>query len=191
MAETTIDITDLLPGDVLLFSYEPDDVISTAIHLVTASPVSHAALCYSTRPESMIAEETPPNAARNPADERFAGRTVYVRRFAKPADLSRVTAAAAGYCDEQEPYPPMGELVLLGLVLLFERNAPDTRLGALISEILEHACQVVSDWINRQKYPKHSMPMVCSQFVAQCYQDCGPSYQLHFDSCSGVDTDIG
>ena len=51
-----MDIKDLKPGDVLLFSGEKGSFISEAIMFLTNSPVSHAALVYSD--PANIVEET-------------------------------------------------------------------------------------------------------------------------------------
>ncbi len=100
-----MNINDLKAGDILLFSPEKGSFISWAITYLTDAPVSHAAMFYEEKSQSII-EETPPQVAINHAAERFEGREIYVRRLNSKEDLplSPVIEKAQNYLNNAEPY---------------------------------------------------------------------------------------
>ena len=170
-----MDIKDLRPGDVLLFSGEKGSYISEAIMFLTDAPVSHAALAY--EPSSSIVEETPPAVQVNEAAARFPGRTISVMRHtpAQP-NYTPVLDAAKGYLNNEEPYGK-SNLYLVGLLLIYRKFTPHTALQRIIIKILKKVTASIINYFNEHKYPG-KLPMVCSQFVYQCYEDAGPAYQL-------------
>lgn len=170
-----MEIKDLQPGDVLLFSGEKGSFISEAIMFLTDAPVSHAALTYT--PSSSIVEETPPAVQVNEAAERFPGRTISVMRHT-PAQSSYtpVLNAATGYLNNEEPYAN-ANLYLVGALLIYRKFTPHTALQQVIIRILKKITSAIIDYYNEHKYPG-KLPMVCSQFVYQCYEDAGPGYRL-------------
>ena len=174
-----MDINDLKPGDVLLFSGEKGSFISEAIMFLTNSPVSHAALVYSD--PSTIVEETPPAVQVNPAKTRFEGRTIYVNRLKKePTSLSPVIGAATGYVNDDEPYA-MSNLYLVGLLLIYKKFTVSTPVQKAMIKILKRLTAHIIDYINRHKTPG-KLPMVCSQFVYQCFEDAGGEYKLRIQN---------
>jgi hypothetical protein len=174
-----MDINDLKSGDVLLFSGEKGSFISEAIMFLTNSPVSHAALVYSD--PSTIVEETPPAVQVNPARKRFEGRTVYVNRLKKePTSLSPVIEAAAGYVNDDEPYA-MSNLYLVGLLLIYKKFTASTPVQKAMIKILKRLTAHIIDYINKHKTPG-KLPMVCSQFVYQCFEDAGGEYRLNIQN---------
>jgi hypothetical protein len=175
LEQRKMDINDLKPGDVLLFSGEKGSSISEAIMFLTNSPVSHAALVYSDPNE--VVEETPPSVQVNPAKKRFEGRTIYVNRLKKqPASLAPVIEAATRYVNNDEPYA-MSNLYLVGLLLIYKRFTPSTPVQKAMSKILKRLAAKIIDYINKQKSPG-KLPMVCSQFVYQCFEDAGGDYRI-------------
>lgn len=170
-----MDINDLNPGDVLLFSGEKGSFISEAIMFLTNAPVSHAALAYS--PSSSIIEESPPAVQTNPAAKRFEGRKITVMRLDPPQpDYAPVIASANGYLNKQEPYAD-ANLYLVGMLLIYRKFTPNTLLQRITIKILKKLTAGIISYYNRYKTPG-KLPMVCSQFVYQCYDDAGKHYRL-------------
>lgn len=168
-------VRDLQAGDVLLFSPEEGSWISKAITWLTDAPVSHAAMTYQI-PTKLI-EETPPAVRVAEATIRFPGRTVHVMRLNKPIeDFKPVMDAAAQYLNGEAPYA-MNNLYLLGVLLIYKKFSPSDTTQKIILRILKRLTEKLLDAINQMKYPdKH--PMVCSQFVFECYQEAGKAYRL-------------
>ncbi len=183
-----MEIKDLQPGDVLLFSGEEGSLISKAIMWLTDAPVSHAAMAYN--PSSIIVEETPPAVQTNPADERFVDRTISVMRRTPPqSNYDPVLEAATGYLNAEEPYAN-ANLYLVGALLIYRKFAPDTLVQRIIIKILKKITASIITYFNEHKYPG-KRPMVCSQFVFQCYEDGGTDYQLRIkDGVLGSTLDI-
>ena len=172
-------VRDLQAGDVLLFSAEEGSWISKAITWLTDAPVSHAAMTYQI-PTKMI-EETPPAVRVAEATMRFPGRTVHVMRLNKPIDdFKPVMDVAAQYLNGEAPYAT-NNLYLLGILLLYKKFTPSDTTQKVIMRILKRLTERLLNAINQHKYPdKH--PMVCSQFVFECYQEAGKAFQLTIKS---------
>lgn len=172
-------VRDLQAGDVLLFSAEEGSWISKAITWLTDAPVSHAAMTYQI-PTKMI-EETPPAVRVAEATMRFPGRTIHVMRLNKPIDdFKPVMDVAAQYLNGEAPYAT-NNLYLLGILLLYKKFTPSDTTQKVIMRILKRLTQRLLNAINQHKYPdKH--PMVCSQFVFECYQEAGKAFQLTIKS---------
>lgn len=168
-------VRDLRAGDVLLFSPEEGSWISKAITWLTDAPVSHAAMTYQI--PTKIIEETPPAVRVAEATMRFPNRTVHVMRLNKPLeDFKPVMDVAAGYLNGEAPYT-MNNLYFIGILLLYKKFTPSDTTQKIILRILKRLTEKLLDAINQHKYPdKH--PMVCSQFVFECYQEAGRAYHL-------------
>jgi hypothetical protein len=170
-----MDIKDLQSGDVLLFSGEEGSFISAAIMWLTDAPVSHAAMAYI--PSTTLVEESPPAVQTNQAADRFVHRTISVMRRRPPqSDMTPVLEAATGYLNDEEPYAN-ANLYLVGILLIYRKFAPDTALQRVIIKILKKLTASLISHFNERKYPG-KLPMVCSQFVFQCYEDGGAGYTL-------------
>lgn len=171
---SNISTNDLKKGDILLFKGDQSEWISAAIMLLTNSDVSHAALCYD---ENKLADEVLTGVGVHNISDALPndpkGHCIYVRRYANP-DISAlnpnpVTNAAAKYISEGEPYDK-ASLLLLALILLYKKFTPSIAMQAIMIWIFQKAASVIDTLINEWQYPgKH--PMVCSQFVFQCYED--------------------
>ena len=162
-------VETIQPGDVLLFSYEKDDFISSMIAFLTNSSVSHAAMGYAT-PPCQIVEETPPRVSVNDAAERFRGRTITVRRLKDPTlPVAPLIAAAEAHLNNLDPYSDAG-LYLLGIVLLAKKFVPKVNQEATIERLLELCCVALTTFLDSRKDPQ-KLPMTCSHFVSQCYAD--------------------
>lgn len=171
-----MNIEELKVGDVVLFSPAAGSTLSEAIVLLTGAPVSHAAMCY--EDNTQIIESTIPRIAVGVAKERFKDRTIHVMRFNKSVDnFQPVMSAATGYLNQEEPYPE-STLYVLGGVLLYKKLSPDTIKSRFVLQILKLLAKELIEKINNKKFPGKK-PMVCSQFVFQCFQDAGSPYTLN------------
>lgn len=174
----TFSPNELTEGDVLLFSPEEGSFISWAITFLTNAPVSHAAMLYQKTPLTII-EESPPQVAVNDALKRFKGRTIYVYRHTTQQNLSPVINAATEHRNNLDPYDN-ASLYIVGLLLLYKKVSLPTLAQKVTLRILKKLTATLTQFLQRHKNPG-KMPMVCSQFVAQCFEDAGNQYQLHFD----------
>ncbi len=170
-----MDINDLQPGDVLLFSGKHGCMISESIMHLTESPVSHAAMAHITPAD--IVEETPPAIKISNAWDRFEGRKISVmRQFPPQRSYMPVLNAANGYLNENQPYSN-GDLYILGLFLIYKKFSPGVNtqmvmvkiFKKLASELLGYACLHAN---------YGSVPMVCSQLICRCYEDAGNKFRL-------------
>lgn len=174
-----MEIKDLQCGDVVLFSPEKGSFISWAITFLTNAPVSHASIFYGDEQgKPSIIEETPPAVAVNPVAERFVDRVITVRRLEGGLALDPVIAAATIYRNNAEPYDN-ASLYMVGAILLYKKFTPSTLVQKVIIKILKKLTSTLDAYINAHKQPG-KQPMVCSQFVAQCYEDAGAQYTLDF-----------
>lgn len=170
-----MEINELKPADVLLFSGEPGSYISQAIMYLTDAPVSHAALSYTDY--STIIEETPPTVTTNDAAQRFSDRTITVMRIRDDmGSMQPVTDAAAAYLNNNAPYANFN-LYLVGMLLVFRKFTPSGLVQRSIIKILRKLAATIIDYVNQHRYPG-KLPMVCSQFVYQSYEDAGGEYRL-------------
>ena len=185
----TIHVEDLKPGDIMLFKGDQHEWISQAIMLLTNSDVSHAALYYDEQQRNLVDEvlkgvgvhevsDTTPDAS----DAHF----VYVRRLKGPdgsaMPMTPVTDAATKYITAGEPYDK-ASLLLLALILLYKDFTPATWVQKVMIKIFQRAASIIDELINDILHPgKH--PMVCSQFVFQCFEDSPVQYHLATDECA-------
>ncbi|WP_196592803.1 hypothetical protein [Pectinatus sottacetonis] len=184
-------INDFLTGDIILFKVDfnsPNtEWISKAIALLTKSDVSHAALYMGKISSQKIAclsdeglkglsvhEITP--AYGSYFRENKNPRPVYIRRMLIPVEKNPVMKAAYNYIEQDEPYDIPG-LVMVGLILLY-RDCPVHLLPvSLISKIFAMGATILDNFIQQYLHPGKK-PMICSQYVFQCYQDAGGAYPL-------------
>lgn len=183
-----LSLSDLHPADVLLFSPEKKSFISWAITFLTDAPVSHAALYFNTTPSTII-EETPPQVSENPAQQRFHGRTIHVYRHTSTTPLLPVIDAARRHLNNQEPYDHAG-LYMVGLLLMYKKFSITSQKQQVIIRILKKLTATITHYLQQHQTPgKH--PMVCSQFVAQCFDDAGSPFRLQFRHASMTDSAFG
>jgi len=175
-----VDFSKLREGDVLLFTAKPGNFTSWAICYLTGAPVSHAAIYYDADQNTMI-EELEPSIEESELDfeHRFSDRKMFVRRLNDATlDLAPVLEAAKGYLNDEEPYAEAG-LYLVGLLLIYKKFTPSGWLQKVTIKILKKLTLTVTKFLDSKEYPD-KLPMFCSQFVAQCYEDAGEDYTLEF-----------
>lgn len=175
-----MNFNELKPADILLFS-GAKDWMSQAIMLLTNSEVTHAALSY--KHYHQIIEQTPPSIRIFEVDmtgessERLRGRKIYVNRLnSYQTSMTPVINAATLYLNNETPYAKTN-LYLLGLILIYKKWSPNILVKQVIIKILKKLTAQIIEYINKQKSPG-KLPMVCSQFVYQCYEDAGEDYNL-------------
>ena len=178
-----MNIQDLQPSDVLLFSYVPGDKLSEAIMYLTGCGISHAAMAYRVNGkiiEEVGAEGTDPGGVEiGDASVRFSGRTITVRRSTRAGgNFLKVLDAADKYYEIGEPFG-MTNLVMAGLLLIYKKlpHLASPIFGDVVMNLLKAIAQKLELAMDQKKYPG-KQPMFCSQFVFQCFQDAGASCAL-------------
>jgi hypothetical protein len=163
-------------GDILLFDGE-HDWIDEAIMFLTNSKVTHAAMCVR---DGALADAGLSGVGRHAFSQDPAGRGIHVRRLLDAAlPTSPLAMAADHYVAEVDPYDKPG-LVLLALILLYKKFTPSSPTQKLLTILFKGVAARLDKWIDSWLY-KGKTPMVCSQFVFQCYQDASlsdPRYAL-------------
>lgn len=175
----TIKVNELKQGDILLFSHT-DEWDSKLISLITDSPVSHAAMSYYDYSE--IVEETPPCAVVAKLKERKVGREITVMRLKKYEDMTKVLDIAKKYVNEKEPYAN-ANLVFILIYLLFEKATISLKLQKLLCTLMKFVMSELIKLID-DVFRKDTHPMVCSQFVYNCYETAGEEYKLKISAKS-------
>lgn len=168
-------LSELKPADVLLFEGE-DDTIDNAIMFLTHSKLTHAALYYRT---GALADAGLSGIGVHALSDDPKGRRIHARRMGVELDPGPVLAAAKGYVDNGEPYDKPG-LVMVGLILIYKKFTPTSLVQKAAIALLKRICASVDKWIN-EHYQHGKKPMVCSQYVFQCFQDASktdPRYEL-------------
>lgn len=169
-----INLNDLQVGDILVFPAPEDSALSQAIALLTDSSVSHGALLSEVGERYIVAETATKGLAYNPLPK---DESPYVLRY-KLSDAQReeLLHVVQAYISEGNDYG-YADLIMLGLLLLFKKFSKKT----LTNKILYQLLIVISIPLQKviQKYLTESKhPMVCSQFVAQCYTDADCDLQF-------------
>lgn len=163
-------------GDVLLFSVLKGDFISSMIGILTNSDVSHAAL-FADEDKKTILEATGDSPVlENEAALRFEGRDIYVCRRRVPLDAAPVISAGRHHVDARTMY---GGIYTLGALLVLSKYARirwDAETSKAAIALLAATYSVLRSWLERG-----DAKVFCSQFVAQCFEEAGERYRLHFE----------
>ena len=178
----TISLSELKPGDIILFHKPKDSAISFFISLITLSPVSHTGM-VSSNPGYAI-QEVLKGASREPLDPT-CDRKLYIRRLENEPDTSVIVKIAMKYVEEKLPYP-FTNLIFLGLYMLTSDFIPDTAEGILVKKLLKLATYELMNLVNKKRHPGTDVPpMVCSQFAAACYDEAflefGAQYKINYN----------
>lgn len=163
---------DIKTGDVAVFEAE-NDWISKSIALITRSDVSHAALVHQ---DMTFAEMGLSGIQSNPfcVDEE-KGRKVYFLRLTPEKDAAALSAAAQKYIDAKVEYDKPSLFLLAGYLIYRQIRKPTARWRTAADFIISAGIWAIDKLINQAKNKK---AMVCSQFVYQCYFDCGREYRI-------------
>lgn len=171
MPNSSMKITDLKEADVLLFSASPD-CISTLAAKLTNSDISHSALSYRQGSEQVI-HAREPFVTVDSALGVFAGRTIYVMRDSRNQSSHKsVLDIADQYKSNQVPFA-VTNLFLLSMILLNLRINPSNIFQTIATNILK---SVIAAYTEFQTMRTDKKPVVCSQFVYECFQQAGNEF---------------
>lgn len=181
-------IADLQPGDILLFSGE--SMISELIKLLSGGGESHAAMAF-TEPDTLV-HEIPQHAQTGQMSELFKTRKVSVMRPSgnlKESTRNGIMLAAAAFVDAEEPYP-MSTIYLLGLMIIYRRVRPNAKQQKYEAMIVRRVIAEIEAYLSKRNYPG-KLPMVCSQFVHECYKRGGVNLKIKNGVLLGADKNQG
>lgn len=182
----TLTPKDIRPGDVLLFTTD-DSWLDKIITYLCDSQYVHAAMGFSPDPNdrpdyARVINETLRGVIFVKLDDAdiFAPREMLIRRHKSATELSPVIASAKQYFEQAEPYPEEN-LVFVALLLLYRKVTPDSVLQRAMIRYLKWVTKKILTFINEHRFPGKK-PMVCSQFIFQCFQDAGGELTLHIEN---------
>lgn len=178
-----LDFSELLPGDILVFSAEKDDVLSLAISYLTDSDVSHTGLYLglNDKREALFAEEVALGIKSFIMSPNLNGRKAYVQRLKEVSDLNPVLHTAKLLLRESKPCD-WTFLILLSLILLYKKIPNYKYPESLVTKILLVAASAMDEYLHRNQDSKKRL-MICSQFVSSCFEEASkrnPKYKLDF-----------
>lgn len=173
-----LEIKDLQQGDVLLFEADLNDCVSWAITFCSKAPVSHAAICYDV--EKGLIVDAAGEFVRTAELCKYIEdkRPVHVCRMNPSLSKKPVLDAAQTHLDRKDPYA-FSTLWMVSFVILYENYRATSSVQKAIARFLEAVCARLITAVNHRQYGDKT-PMVCSQFVAQCYEEAGSDYKLTF-----------
>lgn len=164
--EEKIGLEDLRVGDIMVFPAPEGSKLSQVIALLTDSSVSHAALMYKTGSEFLLAESTIGGIRSTPLPHEEP----YVRRYhLSTEELNKLLNSIEHYIQDETDYAYI-DLVLLGILLVYKKFSKKTLTNKIFYTFLEHVARLLAETINNL-LSKGKIPMVCSQYVAQCFLD--------------------
>lgn len=171
-----LNVSKLKAGDIMTFDGERDeqgnlDPLSHLIMILTDSEVSHGGLFIQENPPAMADAALSGLHAHLVADKGDPLRPVHICRLkmADQLDLTPVIEAANKYIKDDLVYP-MPDLILLGMILVYKNISHVSLKQKVIIGLLKIITAKIKSILEDKKYEgKH--PMICSEFVYQCYLD--------------------
>ena len=171
-----LNVSKLKAGDIMTFDGERDeqgnlDPLSHLIMILTDSEVSHGGLFIQEDPPAMADAALSGLHAHLVADKGDPLRPVHICRLkmADQLDLTPVIEAAEKYLKDDLVYP-MPDLILLGMILVYKNVSHVSLKQKVIIGLLKIITAKIKSILEDKKYEgKH--PMICSEFVYQCYLD--------------------
>lgn len=171
-----LNVSKLKAGDIMSFDGERDengklDPLSHLIMILTDSEVSHGGLYIQEDPPAMADAALSGLHAHLVADKGNPLRPVHICRLkmADQLDLTPVIEAANKYIKDDLVYP-MPDLILLGMILVYKNISHVSLKQKVIIGLLKIITAKIKSILEDKKYEgKH--PMICSEFVYQCYLD--------------------
>lgn len=152
-------------GDVFLFEHD-DSCVSRLICKLSNSPISHAAMYFE---DGLIIEEGLPHIGTRPIT-KLGNRAVHVRRYRQSGkSSSALLAVARKHLEAEEPYS-MGNLVAVGVLLVFNSWKPDARWA--VKQALSALCILIAKAIDKKKL-RGKKGATCSQLVYEIYDEAG------------------
>ncbi len=162
---------NMKPCDMIIFDGEPNDWIDKAIMMLTGSTVTHAALYQYDNPPVLSDAGLSGLQMHEITPEAQRGVHIVRHQLYDRLNFSPVIEAANVYLSQNLSYPK-ANLVLLAAILVFKNNSHAGLAQVVIIDILRAACAAITDFLDKDFHDgKH--PMVCSEYVFQCYVDAG------------------
>lgn len=165
-----INLDQLLPGDILTFKGNRDDVLSRLImDLTNGSDVSHGAI-FVQKKDFVLAESGESGIHAHMMKMcTEGGSEVYVLRHkdAGTEGILPATDVAKQYVLRNLPYP-FSDLIFLGLILLYKNNAKKNLLSRAVVDLMCLIAAELKKRIEEKKGPGFHT-LVCSSYVYQCY----------------------
>lgn len=164
--------TDFTPGDVFLFEHD-NTCISRLISLLSNSPISHAAMYF--KDGEIVEEASPTTGIRTKSVEglKNAARLIHVRRYYRSDESAQALVnAAQKHLDAKQPYS-LGNLVMVGVLLIFNQWKPEARRA--VKNLLSLICILLAKAIDARTGGQGGA--TCSQLVYEVYRDAG--FRLH------------
>ncbi|MDX9953704.1 MAG: hypothetical protein RBT75_06400 [Anaerolineae bacterium] len=160
-----IKISDLAPGDVLL--YQGVALISRAIQFLDGTDFSHAALYLG---EGMVGEAVSAGLERRSYAAGSAGLWVQAHRLKESVPtMAPVLNVANAYLDQGNRYG-YEQILLLAFLCLTRKLKVTPGLRALIRHTLDAAAALLTRLLSQ-----HRQPMICSEFVFRSYDEALPA----------------
>ncbi|HQB65722.1 MAG TPA: hypothetical protein PK616_07515, partial [Fibrobacteraceae bacterium] len=171
-----LNVSKLKAGDIMTFEGERNedgklDPLSHLIMILTDSEVSHAGLFIQEDPPAMADAALSGLHAHLVADKGTPLRPVHICRVKKTDDtnISPVINAAKKYIEQNLVYP-LPDLILLGMILIYKNISHVSLKQKVVIGLLKLVTAKIKSILEDKKYEgKH--PMICSEFVYQCYLD--------------------
>jgi hypothetical protein len=165
-----MNLDQLLPGDILTFKGNRDDVLSRLImDLTNGSDVSHGAI-FVQKKDFVLAESGELGIhAHKMIAQVTGGSEAYVLRHkdAGTKGIVPATDVAKQYVLRDLPYP-FSDLIFLGLILLFKNNAKKNLISRAVVDLMCLVAAELKTRIEEKKGPGFHT-LVCSSYVYQCY----------------------
>jgi hypothetical protein len=167
------DIATLEPGDVLL--YRSEHLTARLIQALDGTPFNHASLYLG---DGFVGEAVREGVVRRSLSASGAAASfVMARRLPSPADVRPVLARASTYLGQRARYA-YEEILLLAILTISRRVEPTPVLGRLIRRVVDGAASTINRFISDVTSPRRE-PMICSEFVARCYNALDVSAERH------------
>lgn len=175
-------VTDIRPGDVLLF--HGAGFISWAIRLFDGTEVNHAAIAL---PGGSLAEAGSKGLQERAIPTTFGDKEfMRIHRLTQDGGLDPVLGKAMNYLANKNLYAYQ-QIVLLAFLGLTRRIPLPRYARRLIRSAADHAALAVMDLL-----PLGAQWMICSEYVYRCYAEASDETPSPFSlAISGVSFDFG
>ncbi len=173
--DVMIQVSDLRPGDLVLFKGMEIYALDRLIMDLTDSDVCHCAVYTG---ESLVVEEEMDGARRSKIWDAEDGRPAYVMRpkYSGTLDMQPVIDEANKYTLSNNPYG-YDSILWLALLLLYRRFSPSDGLQTALIDLFEDAAYRIHELIERI-FQGDEDTLVCSEFVYKVYNSAPGPYQL-------------
>jgi hypothetical protein len=164
MMVNTINVNELLPGDVTL--YKGTGFISRAIQFFDGTDFSHAAVYLG---DGMVGEAIASGLERQPYEKGAHDIWVQAHRLTEVVPtMDPVLNVANAYLDQGNRYG-YEQLLLLAFLCLTRKLRLSPTMRYLVRSVLDSAASTLTTLVSQKK-----QPMICSEFVYRAYDEALP-----------------